>query len=134
MNHEIYGRTLEDVLATLSYEQHNHRTARYGAPDRKGVFSIWAPPLAWGAWIEIFATFGDISDDRNDNQIRKVISYRTTSQAKSTFDVEIRGGDRFVSDVGPGSTYVTITGNVITALSIRARSHSVGQNVRVSVR
>lgn len=134
MNHDLRGRTLDEVIKMATRSSQAKCTLSGVSVDTKSIFSVWAPPLTWGPWTEIFRSIGRLGEDRHEAQIRKTISYRSASQAKSTFDVEIRGGDRFVSSVGPGSSHVAITGNVLTAISIRARSHSVGQQVRVSVR
>ncbi|MFN3169939.1 MAG: colicin Z C-terminal domain-related protein [Hyphomicrobiales bacterium] len=134
MSYEFRNQTVHEAINSSLRPYRLKFLRRDVLIDRKSIFSIWAPPLSWGPWSEIFAVFGVVGEGGNDAQIRKTISYQTTSQAKSTFDVEVKGADRFVSAVGPGSSDVTITGNVATAISIRARSHSVGQQVRVSVR
>lgn len=134
MNHEFRGRTVNEAIECATRSWCVGHSLHSAAVEIKSNFSVWAPPLLWGPWQEIFAVFGVIGQNADDSQIRKTISYQTLSQAKSTFDIEIRGGDRFISAVGPGSSDVTITGNVATALSIRAKSHSLGQQIRVSVR
>lgn len=134
MSYEFRNQTVHEAIESSLHPYRLKFLRRDVAIDRKSIFSIWAPPLSWGPWSEIFAVFGTVGENSNDTQIWKTISYQTISQAKSTCDVEVKGGDRFVSAVGPGSTVVTITGKFATAISIRARSHSVGQQVRVSVR
>ena len=74
-----------------------------------------------------------VGNGADDHQTVLYVSYETLSDAPSSFDVESRGGDRFVSDIGPGSSRVTVTGNVATSVSIRCRSHSLGQIIAVSV-
>ena len=87
---------------------------------------VHSPPLMWAE---------DGSGGSNANRHRSVvnISFDTQSQAPSTFDVEIKGADRFIRTIGPGSKQVVITGNVATALSIRFKSHSLGQNIVVFI-
>lgn len=92
----------------------------------------WAPPLFWGPWVELFSQFGVVGPNSADNVTRVELDFDTSSQAPSTFDVEIKGGDRFIRSSGPGSETATITGNVATSISIRCRSHSLGQNVLIT--
>lgn len=134
MNYEYRRLTLEEAIAKSLAPEHAKRMRRLG-PDRqsfecKASFDVWAPPLFWGPWVEIFVEIR-ITPEPN----RKRISYSSLSRAKSSFDVEIKGGGgQRIRDVGPGSTLVTTPGNSITSLKIRAKSHSVGQHIRVSVR
>ena len=84
--------------------------------------------------MEIFAQIGVTGPNPEQNITKVVVSFDTRSQAPSTFEVEITGGDELVYEAGPGSALVTITGNVATALRIRAKSHSLGQNIIVNAR
>ncbi len=98
----------------------------------KGAFSVEAPALRWGAWVGIFAQDGVIDPDAEYHQMVVNVSFDSEGFSPSTFDVEIRGGDQFISTVGPGSERITITGDVATALYIRCRSHALRQVVVVS--
>ncbi len=112
-------------------------TAAYGKPGRqetKSTQQVWAPPLFWGPWVDIHTQFGVVGTESERHVTRLDVSFDTRSQAPSTFDVEIKGGDDFVRAIGPGSAEVTITGNVATTIRLRAKSHSTGQNVFADVR
>lgn len=102
--------------------------------EAKNDFSVAAPPLFWGAWTEIYAQFGVTGPNADQHQTRLNISFHIVGRGESSFDVEIKGGDRLIRTLGPGSARVTITGNVATGISIRCKSHSVPLNVRVQVR
>ena len=103
------------------------------APEKKRRFGVVAPPRFWGQWVEIWAQAGVIG--RNPDKHRSIINVKFDSQtmARSTFDVQIKGGDRFIQTIGPGSARVTVTGNVLTAVSIRCRSHLLTQQIIVTV-
>lgn len=92
----------------------------------------WAPPMFWGPWVGVFSQFGVVGPASDDHVTQVDIDFDTNSQAPSTFDVEIKGGDRFIRSSGPGSETVTITGNVATSISVRCRSHSFGQNILIT--
>jgi len=99
--------------------------------ERKSLFSLHAPPLFWGSAVEIYSQFGvfGVNPDQHVTEVR--VSFSVQSAQESTFDVEIEGGDSPVFAIGPGSAVVTITGNVATSLTLRARSHNVfGLNIR----
>lgn len=101
--------------------------------EKKSRFFVWAPPLIWGPWVEIWAQAGVAGPNPDQHQSIINIRYDTQSVAPSTFDVEIKGGDNFIREIGPGSARVTVTGNVLTAVSIRAKSHALGQQVVVDI-
>ena len=98
----------------------------------KSSYQVWAPPLFWGSWVEIYAQFGVIGPNPEKHVTKVYVSFDSNTQTPSAFEVEIEGGDTLVSDSGPGSTIVTITGNVATALRLRAKSYSFAQNIIVS--
>lgn len=105
---------------------------RYPKVQSKSSYQVWAPPLFWGPWVEIYAQFGVIGPNPENHVTKVYVSFDSITRAPSSFEVEIEGGDELVSDSGPGSTIVTISGNVATALRFRAKSYSVGQNIIVS--
>lgn len=124
---EYFGKTLGEAIHKAAHRKHCY------ANQCKGRLQVWAAPKFWGPWVEIWSQFGVVGNGADDHQTVLYVSYETLSDAPSSFDVEIRGGDRFVSDIGPGSSRVTVTGNVATSVSIRCRSHSLGQIIAVSV-
>ena len=127
MRREFRGRDLGEVVrATL--EEQPSRLERKGSETAQ----IWAPPFVWGPWTDVFVQFGVVGPDREDHVTVVNVAFDTASQAPSTFDIEIRGGDAFISSSGPGSETVTITGNVAATISVRCSSHSIGQNVWVT--
>lgn len=94
---------------------------------KSGRFSAWAPPLFWGAWVNVWAQIGVVGPDKDRHVTYVNISFETVSEAPSSFDVEIKGADVPVRTYGPGSTRVSVSGNVATQISARFRSHTVGQ-------
>lgn len=99
-------------------------------------FQISAPPLRWGRWQEVFAQLGVKGPDADRHVTKVNISLSTDSHAPSSFDYEIKGGDRLIRGVVGGSGVsetVIISGNVATAISVRAKSHSQAQRVIVAV-
>lgn len=103
--------------------------------QRKGNVDILAPAFVWGAWYEIWAQFGVSGPypDTNVSRIKVTFDIPFTPFGDSSFDVEIEGGDYPIYTVGPGAETVTVTGNVATALRLRARSHSIPLNIRVRI-
>ena len=103
---------------------------------RKGRIEVWAGPKIWGPWTEIWSQFGVVGPNAANHQSVVDVSFDVSrnGEGASSFDVEIRGGDRFISTVGSGSAIVTVTGNVATSIAIRCRSHSLGLNVEVWTR
>lgn len=93
-----------------------------------------APPLTWSPWREVWAQFGVVGRDSDNHRTVVNVSYTTRSRAKSTFDVEIRSGNETFRTFGPGSHRVVILGNVATSISVRLRSHTLGQDVFVEAR
>jgi|AVFP01.1.fsa_nt_gi hypothetical protein len=69
-----------------------------GTSRNGGVFSVLAPPLAWGPWTEVFGYIG-MSEDYSTIVD---ISFSSESNAPFPFDYEIKGGDSFIR------TYPTI--------------------------
>lgn len=101
-----------------------------------GRHTIWAGPFIWGPWQEVFAQFSVIGPDADRHVTRVNLSLSTDTSAPSSFDHEIKGGDYFIRGVAGGSgasETVTITGNVATSISVRAKSHSQGQQIIVNV-
>jgi len=128
MQYEFRGRNLQEAVRKAVSNQSTKSIQAKGNDSAQA----WAPPLFWGPWVEVFSQFGVVGADSQDHVTKVDIDFATMSQAKSTFDVEIKGGDRFVSSSGPGSEIVTVTGNVATSISVRCRSHSIGQNVFIT--
>ncbi len=135
MDREYQGNTLySTVRMAIKGEAFADPSESPEIEKKLGVFSVWAPPLSWGPWAEIWRQFGVTGPDRDTHVVIVGISFETVSDAASAFGVEIRGGDSFIHTTGPGSEVVTVSGNVATAISIRCKSFSVGQNISVYVR
>ena len=128
MQYDFRGRSLQEAVRKAVSNQGRKSIQSKGNDSAQA----WAPPLFWGPWVEVFTQFGVVGAESHNHVTRVDIDFATISQAKSTFDVEIKGGDRFISSSGPGSETVTISGNVATSISVRCRSHSIGQNVRIT--
>jgi hypothetical protein len=126
---EFRGRNLADVVrkATADYEKKRQYK------EQKQIAEVWAPPLFWGPWVGIFTQFGVVGPD-SDKHVTKLDVSFTGITGSSSFSVEIKGGDELIRAIGPGSAEVTITGNVATTISMRAKSHSTGFGVDVNVR
>lgn len=92
------------------------------------IFKAWAPPisLGWGKWIDLYEHAGNRSFN---------VSFDSESQAKSTFDIEIKEGGRSVTKryIGPTSIKV-IADNCYCITKVRFKSHTVGQNIRIEVK
>ena len=133
-----FGGNTSGTLSPARIEGRDFDQTFFGMQPRVStkLFQIPAPPLIWGFWQEIFAQFG-VADPNADSHVTRItVSFSSFSRSPSSFDYEIKGGDHFISGVAGASgasEIVNITGNVATAISIRAKSHSVGQNVMVTV-
>jgi len=130
-NNEFRGKTLAEAVrdATAVY-----RKRQLNRCERKATYQVWAPPLFWGQWVDIYTQFG-VAGPKSDTHLTRVhVTFETRSNASSTFDIEIIGGDKPVRTYGPGAEEVTITGNVATTIRARVKSHSLGQNVFIDVR
>lgn len=128
-SNEFKGATLAEAVsnATAAY-----RKAKNGI-ESKQIAEVWAAPLFWGPWVDIYTQFGVIGADSDDHVTRLNVSFAGIT-GSSSFSVEISGGDDFIRAIGPGSVDVTITGNVATTIRMRAKSHSTGFGVDVNVR
>ena len=128
-SNEFKGATLADAVrnATAAYDKKSGR-------EEKQIAEVWAPPLVWGPWVDIYTQYGVVGSESDRHVTRLRVNFRSISNAKTTFDVEIRGGDDFVRAIGPGSANVTITGNVATTIQMRAKAHAQGQAIDVTVR
>lgn len=82
--------------------------------------------------MQAWAQFGVIGPDADQQLSTITLSFSSTTEAPSTFDVEIKGGDRHIRTIGPGSQRVRVTGNVATAISVRFRSHASPLNIVIS--
>ena len=125
----FYGKDLAEAVRKATGREESYNASHL---ERKGRFQIWAPPRLWGPWVPIYTLFGHAGPDSDNRKINLRVSYSTQSDS-SGFEVEIRGGDRLVRGVGPGHSSVLISGNVMTEISIRCRSYSLGQHVIVNV-
>ncbi len=128
MQYEFRGKSIQEAVRKAVSKQ----TPKYIRTKGYDSAQAWAPPLFWGPWVEVFSQFGVAGADSDGYVTQVDIDFDTNSNAPSTFDIEIKGGDSFISSSGPGSESVTITGNVATSISVRCRSHSLGQNVMIT--
>lgn len=128
MKYDFRGKSLQEAVQKAVSNQRTKSVQTKGYDSAQA----WAPPLFWGPWVEVFSQFGVVGPNSADNVTRVEIDFDTNSYAPSTFDVEIKGGDSFIRSSGPGSETATITGNVATSISVRCRSHSLGQNVLIT--
>jgi len=93
--------------------------------------SLWAPPLVWGPWTNIGLAYGLYNQD-----VTYTISFDSQSQAPSSFDIEIRGfagHGRSDYAVGPGNINLVMPANNQADILVRAKSHSLGQHVIVTM-
>ena len=133
MAQQVYGNTLQEAISNSLSPEHLKRLTQASVLGKsievKSSSEVWAPPLTWGPWVEVYREWrGSPSDGQ------KKIEYRTVSRAKSSFDVQITvAGEGAVQRLGPGSEVVSTPGNSIFSIKVRARSHSLGQHVRVTV-
>ena len=126
MKYEFHGKSLADVV----------RKAIALAPERKFTAEVWAPPLFWSGWYQIEDAWG-----RRGRDIHLSVSFSTLSDAPSSFDVELAHGaakSDVLSTSGPGSAEYIIPHDpdgydLVTALYMRAKSHSFGQLLDVQV-
>ena len=130
---EFHGKTLAEVIKKSLHREQIIKHGNRPGLSVKGRFLVWAPPIFWGPWVQIWAQVGVLGPDKEKHQSIINVSFETQSDAPSTFDVEIKGGDNFIRTIGPGSKRVVVTGNVATAISIRCKSHLLGQQVVVTI-
>ena len=93
------------------------------------VFDAWAPPLFWGPPVVIARMVSGPASFE--------ISADTKSDAPSTFTGEvryfdIRNEERHETFLCPGSIEF-VAGNAVQAVSVRFKSHSLGQVVEFTV-
>lgn len=95
-------------------------------PDITLLERAWAPLLVWGPWVNLKAHIG---------QSTYTVSFDTESNAPSTLGVQIKYASRdkmtLINTLGPGS-YEIVDNDGAGIDCIRFRSHTVGQNVKIS--
>ena len=133
---EYRGNTLaEAVRLAVGREKNGMEQTSSPHHELKRIPEVYAPPLFWGPWVEIFAQAGVIGRDSDEHVTKLKVSFSSVNRPASTFDVEISGGDRDVEGFGPGAETITISGNVATGIKMRAKSHAFyGQSLDVNVR
>jgi len=92
-----------------------------------GTKQLWARPGAWGPWVELPAILS--------GQFRVRIDATTESNAPSTFEMEVEYFDesgRHVTERGFGPFNFVTEKDATQQITFRAKSHSFGQNLRVS--
>jgi hypothetical protein len=129
---EYRARTLEEAIHKSLHREHAIRKQKQAELEQKTLFSILVPPRNWSHWVKIWAQYGVLGPDADSHQTILNVSFHEKGFLKSSFDVQIKGGDEFIRTLGPGSTRVAVTGNVATEISIRLRSHSTPLNVTIT--
>jgi len=81
----------------------------------------------------VWAQIGVIGPNSDQQASEIAISFSISGRNNSSFDIEIKGGDNLIRSTGPGTEYVTVTGNVATAIKVRLKSHSAGLRVSASI-
>ena len=135
MQQKFIGNSIHSAIkrAILNNSPSVDSQPNYGVEQKYRRTSAVAPALAWGHWTEVWSQFGVVGVNRDSHVTRLRMSFDITSLEKSSFDVEIRGGDNFVRTIGPSSARITVTGNVATSISVRFRSHSLPLAIATSV-
>ena len=93
---------------------------------------VWAPPLLWGPWADVWTRFGVVGPDKRNHRSTINIDFRSLSQAPSAFAIEIDDGERVYRREGPGSYRLVLLGNTALSVRVRCKSHSLGQNIEVT--
>ena len=134
---EYYGDTLGDVISKSLHRELSKRGKTSPQLQHKTMITIPAPPLRWGAWINIHNQFGVVGANSDQHVTNLDIAFTPTSEMQSSFGIQIQGGDEFIDTFSTGSTTVraTITGNVMTVISVRCKSFSplTPLSIRVSI-
>jgi hypothetical protein len=91
------------------------------------IKSVWAPPGTWGVWVKLPAALA--------GQFRVRIDAESESSAPSSFELEVEyfdeaGRHQFERGFGPFN-FLTER-DAMQEISFRAKSHGLGQNLRVS--
>jgi len=126
MKYEFRGKSLAEVV----------RKSTAKPPERKFIAEVWAPPFFWSPWYRIEDVWG-----RRGRDVHLSVAFSSLSDAPSTFDVELAHGAAkadVLSTSGPGSEDYVIPHDpdgydLVTALHMRAKSHSLGQLIDVQV-
>ncbi|QDF28402.1 colicin Z C-terminal domain-related protein [Halarcobacter anaerophilus] len=88
----------------------------------------WVPPLGlgWSKWINIISHYTKGS---------YIVEFKSLSNVKSTFDIEVREGGKTMTRkiIGPGKTRIT-SSNCACITRARFSSHTVGQNILILVK
>lgn len=131
MTNEFYSKTLSEVIrkATSQYKSHRHYKNKQHILSTKQIPEAYAPPFfVWGPWYKV----GEIWTPRN-RDVKYTISFASIT-GNITFDIEIAHGynkEILAKTTGPGSVRVTIPRNIVTALHVRCRSHTLGSAIDV---
>ena len=128
MKYEFTGKSLESAVRQAVSQSGIAEHQQKGFRSTRAT----APPLYWGGWVDAFSQFGVVGSEKDNHVTRVNLVFSIVSGHQSAFDVEISGGDRHISTIGPGPETVTITGNVATTLRVRCKSHSLPLVIDVS--
>lgn len=87
----------------------------------------WVPPLTlgWSKWIKIVGHYTKGS---------YIVEFKSLSNVKSTFDIEIKEGGKTMIKrfIGPGKIRIT-SSDCACITRARFKSHTVGQNILILV-
>ena len=94
------------------------------------IFQAWAPPGFWGPWVTV-------GQGLYAGNFTMELKFDSESEAASTFDIEVKyyiGNEEKIDRVmGPGSHSFGF-GMCACKVSVRMKSHLLGQNVRIIAR
>jgi len=133
MDGEYRGTSLGGAIRQPLHAELRKRKSAGSCLGKKGRFDVWAPPLFWGPWPPIWVSLGFTGPNQARQRTTITVTFDTVSDAPSPFGVEIKGGDKMIRRNGPGAARVTISGNHATTISIRCKSHSIGQQIVASI-
>lgn len=131
---EFRGLTLSASISKAAQNESVISTQIITGLSIKRASQIWAPPLKWGPWVEVYAIIGAVGP--NKDKIRRIIriSFQAVNKT-SPFGVEIKAGRKLVKAIGPGSVNINLTGNIAGGIAMRCKSTGLlGQDIRVNAR
>lgn len=118
----VYGMH-EDVQHLYLLEKHLEELL-----TKTNSAQVWAPPIDFGPWIQLFTHYPMLGSTES---FKSTISFKTNSQAPSSYAVEVSAGNKIYKAIGDGSIIVTVSTEFADVVKIRMKSFSIGQNVIV---
>ena len=129
MQNAFTGLTLDRAVRAATHD-YRHRLPQNKIERKGGVISLIAPPRNWSQWRVLGPLWGGRNSPAGFRTMK--VSFGISGNFQSTFDVELKGGDQLVHAIGPGRATVVLTGEQMSEISIRVRSHSVPLAIRVT--